>query len=56
VQVNGKVRDRITVAVDISEQEAKELALSSEAVSRYLQGQPPRKVILVPGKLVNIVI
>ena len=56
VQVNGKVRDRITVAVDIDEQEAKELALSSEAVSRYLQGQPPRKVILVPGKLVNIVI
>ena len=56
VQVNGKLRDRISVPIDIGEQEAKELALSSEAVSKYLQGKPPRKVILVPGKLVNIVI
>ena len=56
VQVNGKVRDRITVPVDISEEEAKELALSSEAVGKYLQGKEPRKVILVPGKLVNIVV
>lgn len=56
VQVNGKVRDRISVRVDISEQDAKQLALSSEAVARYLQGNEPRKVILVPGKLVNIVV
>jgi leucyl-tRNA synthetase len=56
VQVNGKLRDRISVPADIGEQEAKELALSSEAVSKYLHGGPPRKVILVPGKLVNIVI
>ena len=56
VQVNGKVRDRISVPVDISEEEAKELALSSEAVGKYLQGKDPRKVILVPGKLVNIVV
>jgi leucyl-tRNA synthetase len=50
------LRDRISVPVGIGEQEAKELALSSEAVSKYLKGEPPRKVILVPGKLVNIVI
>jgi len=56
VQVNGKVRDRISVAVDISEEKAKQLALSSEAVAKYLQGKDPRKVILVPGKLVNIVV
>jgi leucyl-tRNA synthetase len=56
VQVNGKVRDRISVSVDISEEKAKELALSSEAVEKYLQGKEPRKVILVPGKLVNIVV
>jgi leucyl-tRNA synthetase len=56
VQVNGKVRDRISVPVDISEEEAKELALKSEAVGKYLQGEEPRKVILVPGKLVNIVV
>jgi leucyl-tRNA synthetase len=56
VQVNGKVRDRISVPVDISEEKAKELALNSEAVGKYLQGNDPRKVILVPGKLVNIVV
>jgi leucyl-tRNA synthetase len=56
VQVNGRVRDRILVAVDIAEGEAKSLALNSPAVQKFLEGKPPRKVVLVPGKLVNIVI
>ena len=56
VQVNGKVRDRITVPVGISDAQAQEAALSSEAVTKYMEGKPPRKVIVVPGKLVNIVI
>jgi leucyl-tRNA synthetase len=55
VQVNGKVRDRIAVAADIGEEAAKELAVSSEQVQRQLQGREPRKVIYVPGKLINIV-
>ncbi len=55
VQVNGKLRDRITVPVDISEQEAETAALQSEAVRKFLEGKPPRKVIVVPGRLVNIV-
>ncbi len=56
VQVNGKVRDRIMVPVDISEEKAKALALESEPVQKYLAGKPPRKVILVPGRLVNVVV
>ncbi len=56
VQVNGKVRDRILVPADISEEEAKETALASEAIQKYLDGKSLKKVILVPGKLVNIVI
>jgi leucyl-tRNA synthetase len=56
VQVNGKVRDRITVPVDIGEEESKALALESEAVKKYLDGKPPRNVVVVPGRLVNIVI
>ena len=56
VQVNGKVRDRISAPVDISEEDAKELALRSEAVAKYLEDKEPRKVILVPGRLVNIVV
>jgi leucyl-tRNA synthetase len=55
VQVNGKLRDRITVPVGISEEDAKATALASEAVQKHLEGNPPRKVIVVPGKLVNIV-
>jgi leucyl-tRNA synthetase len=56
VQVNGKVRDRIRVPADIDEEEAKETALASQAVRRFIDGKTPKKVILVPGKLVNIVI
>jgi leucyl-tRNA synthetase len=55
VQVNGKVRDRITAPAGVSEAAATELALNSEAVARHLEGKPPAKVIYVPGKLVNIV-
>ena len=56
VQVNGKLRDRLTVPISISEAEAKAAALASEAVKAYLEGKAPKKVIYVPGKLVNIVV
>jgi leucyl-tRNA synthetase len=56
VQVNGKVRDRIRVPADISEEDARKAALTSEAAQRFMEGKPPRKIIVVPGKLVNIVI
>ncbi|MGE5223678.1 MAG: class I tRNA ligase family protein, partial [Omnitrophica WOR_2 bacterium] len=56
VQVNGRVRDRITVPVGISEEQARTLALESPAVQRFLEDGSPKKVILVPGRLVNIVI
>jgi len=56
VQVNGKLRDRIMVPADIGEAAAKELALASEQVAKHLGGKEPRKVIYVPGKLVNIVV
>lgn len=56
VQVNGKIRDRIEVPADISDEQAKNSALSSQFVLKYLNGKKPRKVIVVSGKLVNIVI
>jgi len=55
VQVNGKVRDRITVPVTIGETEARSAAIASPAVQKFLGGRTPKKVIVVPGKLVNIV-
>ncbi|MCD6577759.1 MAG: leucine--tRNA ligase [Anaerolineaceae bacterium] len=56
VQVNGKLRDKINVPVKISEDKAKETALASEHVQKYLEGKQPRKIIYVPGRIVNIVI
>jgi leucyl-tRNA synthetase len=56
VQVNGKVRDRMTVPADISEEDMKARALAAENAARYLEGKQIRKVIVVPGKLVNIVV
>jgi leucyl-tRNA synthetase len=56
VQVNGKLRDKITVPVGIDNEEAERIALASETVQRFLEGKTPRKVIVVKGKLVNIVV
>jgi leucyl-tRNA synthetase len=56
VQVNGKLRDRIRVAADIDREAACERALASDAVSRFVAGKSVRKVIFVPGRLVNIVV
>jgi leucyl-tRNA synthetase len=55
VQVNGKLRDRITVPAGIADEEARRIALASEGASRFLEGKAVRQVIVVPGRLVNIV-
>jgi leucyl-tRNA synthetase len=54
VQVNGKVRDRLTVDADISEKEVTAKALASEKVKPYLEGKEPKKVVYVKGRLVGI--
>ncbi len=54
-QVNGKLRDRATVPVDIGKEEMEKLALASPRVQEFTTGLTIRKVIIVPGKLVNIV-
>jgi leucyl-tRNA synthetase len=56
IQINGKVRDKIEVRSDISEDEAKKLALSTDRVKTWLKSQKPKVVIFVKGKLINIVI
>lgn len=55
LQVNGKVRDKIVTAVDTDEQTLREMALNSERLQGFLHNKPVRKVIVVPGKLVNVV-
>ena len=56
VQVNGKVRERIEVTADISEQHVRVLALGNERVASFIGDATVQKVIYVPGKLVNIVV
>ncbi|GAB4581839.1 MAG: leucine--tRNA ligase [Anaerolineales bacterium] len=55
IQVNGKVRDRITVPAGTDDETIKAAALATEGVQKSLDGKPPKKVIVVPGRLVNIV-
>jgi leucyl-tRNA synthetase len=56
VQVNGKVRDKFDVSVDISEEDAKQMALSSPNVERQVAGKEIMRVLFVPKRLVNIVV
>ncbi len=55
IQVNGKLRDKLVVPLDVSEEQVKQLALDSALVQKQLAGKTPRKVIYVPGRLINIV-
>jgi leucyl-tRNA synthetase len=56
VQVNGKLRDRVILPSDASEETITAAVLASEAVQNYLKGEKPKKVIIVNRKLVNLVI
>jgi leucyl-tRNA synthetase len=56
VQINGKMRCKILVTEDMPEKEVKNLALEDEHVKKWLEGKEVKKVIYVPGKIINIVI
>jgi leucyl-tRNA synthetase len=55
IQVNGKRRDEITVPKDMDKAEVEKLALATDGVKRALDGAAPKKVIVVPGRIVNVV-
>jgi leucyl-tRNA synthetase len=56
LQVNGKLRSKMSVSVNASKEEIEAMALSDEQVKRFIEDQPVKKVIVVPKKLVNIVV
>jgi leucyl-tRNA synthetase len=56
LQVNGKVRDRIVVALDATEEQLRTAALANLRVREFIEGKPVRKVIVIPHKLVNVVV
>jgi leucyl-tRNA synthetase len=55
VQVNGKLRGEITIPQGSDEETAKQAALALDSVKRQLDGKPPRRIIVVPGRIVNVV-
>ena len=56
VQVNGKLRGKITVAADASKTDLEAVALATEGAVKFMEGKPAKKIIVVPGRLVNIVV
>jgi leucyl-tRNA synthetase len=56
ISVNGKVRDKITVDSQTTEEELKKLAVSTEKIQAFINGMTVVKIIVVPNKLINIVI
>ena len=56
LQVNGRVRDRVEVPAGITEGEARDLALKNARVHQFIDGKSVTNVIVVPGKLVNVVV
>ncbi|MBR0566427.1 leucine--tRNA ligase [Azoarcus sp. L1K30] len=56
VQVNGKLRGSIKVAAEAGKAEIEALGLASEAAQKFMEGKPPKKVVVVPGRLINIVV
>jgi leucyl-tRNA synthetase len=56
IQINGKVRDRITLPPALPEADARERALAQPKIAAALEGRAPRNVIYVPGRLINIVV
>ncbi|MGB1176532.1 MAG: leucine--tRNA ligase, partial [Candidatus Puniceispirillaceae bacterium] len=56
VQVNGKLRDTVSLPRDAAEEEARAAALASAGVIRYLEGREPRKIIVVQNRIINVVV
>ena len=56
VQVNGKLRDTVSLPMDADEDQARAAALASAGVIRYLEGREPKKVIVVKNRIINVVV
>lgn len=56
ISINGKVRTKMEFALDMPKEDIEKMVLASEIVTKWTEGKPPKKVIVVPGKIVNVVI
>jgi leucyl-tRNA synthetase len=56
ISINGKMRTNMTIALDATEDQVKELVLANELVQKWMEGKPLKKLIFVKGKMINVVI
>lgn len=56
ISINGKMRTNMTIALDASEEQVKEMVLANELVQKWMEGKPLKKLIFVKGKMINIVV
>jgi leucyl-tRNA synthetase len=56
ISVNGKLRTSINIALDAGQEEVEKIVLTNEVIQKWLEGKPPKKVIFVKGKMVNVVL
>ncbi|HRJ28308.1 MAG TPA: class I tRNA ligase family protein [Cyclobacteriaceae bacterium] len=56
ISINGKVRTKMEFALDMPKEDIEKMVLASELVNKWTEGKPPKKVIVVPGKIVNVVV
>lgn len=56
ISINGKVRAQMSFALDIPKEDIEKMVVASEIVQKWSEGKPPKKVIIVPGKIVNVVL
>ena len=56
IQINGKLRDKLLVSRNISQEEAEKLVFGNERTKSYFEGKKPQKIVFVPGRLINIVL
>ena len=56
VSVNGKLRSNLVISLDATTEEVEKLVLANEVVQKWLEGKPPKKIIYVKNKMINVVI
>ena len=56
VSVNGKLRTTLQIPLDLSQQEVETMVLGNDVIQKWLEGKPPKKIIFVKGKMINVVV
>jgi leucyl-tRNA synthetase len=56
ISINGKVRAKMNFALDMPKEDIEKVVLASEIIQKWTEGKPPKKIIIVQGKIVNVVV